>query len=67
MNFFITRDQVARKATQNLIDAGVLSIDEAQKYLADTLKLDPKDLFSILLESHQIKKMLATVVSTHIR
>ena len=56
MRFFITRDQVARQATQNLIDAGVLSVDEAQKYLSYTIKLNPEDLLSILLESHQIKE-----------
>lgn len=56
MNFFIQRDQIERQATQNLIDAGQLTQDEAKDFLSHLGKLDSKDLLAVLLESHQLKE-----------
>lgn len=56
MRFFMQREQVARQATQNLIDAGQLTQDEAKDFLIHLEKLDHKDLLAVLMESHQLKE-----------
>ena len=56
MRFFIQQEQVARQATQNLIDAGTLTPGEAKGYMSKLAKLDPKDLLAVLLESWELKE-----------
>ena len=56
MRFYIQREQIERQATQNLIDAGVLTQEEAKEFLGTMAKLDHKDLLAVLLESHQLKE-----------
>jgi hypothetical protein len=56
MRFFIDPEQVARQTTQNLIDAGCLTDKEAKDFLTTLNKLDMKELFGILMESHQLKE-----------
>lgn len=56
MRFFIERDQVARQATQNLIDAGQLTQGEVKDFLSTLDKLDAKDLLAVLMESHNLKE-----------
>ena len=60
MRFFIQREQVARQAAQNLIDAGQLTQDEAKNFLVYLEKLDHKDLLAVLMESHQLKEEAST-------
>ena len=62
MKFFINQEQIARQATQNLIDAGQLTPDEAKDFLSHLGKLDHKDLLAVLMESHQLKEDAITSI-----
>jgi len=60
MRFFIEREQIARQAAQNLIDAGALAQSEVKDFMFTLDRLDAKDLLAVLLESHELKEEART-------
>ena len=57
MSIHITdRDSVIKQTVQNMIEAGIVKPEEDKMFAAQLYCLDPKDLLTVLLESHNFRE-----------
>jgi len=65
MNILVlNRNRVIKQTVQNMVEAGVVMPEEAEKFTEQLQQLDPKDLLAALLESHMMKDQLANPKDT---
>jgi len=57
--YFINRETVIKQTTQNMVEAGVIEPDDAELFVNELQQLDPKDLLTVLLESHGLREQAA--------
>ena len=51
----LNRDTVIRQTVQNMVEAGVISMDEADMFTDQLDSLDQKELLTVLIVSHNLK------------
>lgn len=57
MNVYVLdRDTVIKRIVQNMVEAGVVKPCECNMFIGELHKLDPKDLLTALVESHNIRE-----------
>ena len=57
--YMMDRDSVERQTLQNLVEAGIVEVKNAQSALTALRDLDPKDLLAVMLESHIAREAVA--------
>lgn len=56
--FYVSRESIIKQAVQNMIEAGIVKPCEYDMFTEQLYRLDPKDLLTVLMESHQFREQL---------
>lgn len=54
--YLLDRDTAIKMVVQNMIEAGVIKPDEQAMFTEQLQRYDPKDLVTVLIESHTFRE-----------
>ena len=59
----LNRDSIIKQTVQNMIEAQIVKPEEDKKFTAQLQQLNPKDLLTVLLESHNFREQAKERIS----
>ena len=59
----LNRDSIIKQTVQNMIEAQIVKPEEDKKFTAQLQQLNPKDLLTVLLESHNFREQAKEHIS----